>query len=110
MHDPFRRNMAAGVACEDEALEFPDTSGCPLASSQVRLSELLWPGHIESFNPTCRGELLDRHLLATLDDVRQAACWGMLEYQQGAPPTSHRANARRGGSPGAGAGSIGKSP
>ena len=44
--------------------------------------------YIERFNRTVREELLDQHLFTRLDDVREAAYWWMLEYNQQRPHES----------------------
>ncbi len=41
--------------------------------------------YIERFNRTCREEVLDRHLFASLDDVREAAYGWMIEYNEERP-------------------------
>lgn len=41
--------------------------------------------YIERFNRTLRNELLDQHLFLRLDDVREAAYWWMLEYNEERP-------------------------
>jgi putative transposase len=38
--------------------------------------------YIERFNRTLRSELLDQHLFVRLDDVREAAYWWMLNYNE----------------------------
>lgn len=43
---------------------------------------------IERFNRTFREEVLDQHLFARLDDVREAAWWWMLEYNEERPHDS----------------------
>ena len=52
--------------------------------------------YIERFNRTLREEVLDQHLFARIDDVREAAWWWMLEYNEQRPHDSlaigHRAN------------------
>jgi putative transposase len=44
--------------------------------------------YIEGFNRTLRDELLDLHLFARLDDVREAAYWWKLEYNEDRPHDS----------------------
>lgn len=44
--------------------------------------------YIERFNRTFREEVLDQHLFARLDDVREAAYWWMLEYNELRPHES----------------------
>lgn len=41
--------------------------------------------YIERFNRTFRDELLDQHLFTTLDDVREATHWWMIEYNEERP-------------------------
>jgi len=41
--------------------------------------------YIERFNRTFREELLDQHLFASLDDVREATHWWMIEYNEERP-------------------------
>ena len=44
--------------------------------------------YIERFNRTLRNELLDQHLFVRLEDVREAAYWWMLEYNEERPHSS----------------------
>lgn len=44
--------------------------------------------YIDRFNRTYREELLDLHLFATLDDVREATHWWMIEYNEERPHDS----------------------
>ncbi len=44
--------------------------------------------YVERFNRTLRDELLDQHLFARLEDVREAVYWWMLEYNEDRPHTS----------------------
>jgi putative transposase len=41
--------------------------------------------YIERFNRTYREELLDQHLFTSLDDVREATYWWMIEYNEERP-------------------------
>lgn len=44
--------------------------------------------YIERFNRTFRDEILDQHLFARLEDVREAAHWWMLDYNEQRPHAS----------------------
>jgi putative transposase len=41
--------------------------------------------YIERFNKTYRDELLDQHLFLTLEDVREATYWWLIEYNEERP-------------------------
>ncbi len=43
---------------------------------------------IERFNRTFREEVLDQHLFARLEDVREAAYWWMVDYNEQRPHDS----------------------
>jgi putative transposase len=44
--------------------------------------------YIERFNRTLRNELLDQHLFVRLEDIREAAYWWRLEYNEVRPHDS----------------------
>ena len=44
--------------------------------------------YIERFNRTFREEVLDQHLFARLEDIREAAHWWMIEYNEQRPHES----------------------
>jgi putative transposase len=44
--------------------------------------------YIERFNRTFREEVLDQHLFARLEDVREAAHWWMIDYNEERPHDS----------------------
>ena len=46
------------------------------------------PTRWERFNRTFREEVLDQHLFLRLEDVREAAWWWMLEYNEERPHDS----------------------
>lgn len=41
--------------------------------------------YVERFNRTYREELLDQHLFASLDHIREATHWWMIEYNEQRP-------------------------
>ena len=41
--------------------------------------------YIERFNRTYREEVLDQHLFLSLEDVREATYWWMIEYNEERP-------------------------
>jgi putative transposase len=49
--------------------------------------------YIERFNRTYREELLDEHLFLSLDDVREAKYWWMIEYKNAETPGRARRSA-----------------
>ena len=44
--------------------------------------------YIERFNRTFREEMLNQHLFARIEDVREAVSWWMIEYNEERPHES----------------------
>ena len=75
----------------DNGPEFLGEAFVAWAKSQGMAIQYIQPGkpnqnaYIERFNRTFREEVLDQHLFARLDDVREAAWWWMLDYNEERP-------------------------
>jgi len=94
----------------DNGPEFLGEAFVAWAKSQGMVIQYIQPGkpnqnaYIERFNRTFREEVLDPHLFARLDDVREAAWWWMLDYNEERPhdalggmtPTERKAQAAEG--------------
>lgn len=78
----------------DNGKEFCGRTMTTWAHERGVLLRLIEPGkpnqnaYIERFNRTFREEVLDQHLFTCLDDVREAAYWWMLEYNEDRPHDS----------------------
>ena len=78
----------------DNGPEFLGESFVQWAKAHGMAIQYIQPGkpnqnaYIERFNRTFREEVLDQHLWASIDDVREAAWWWMLEYNEERPHDS----------------------
>lgn len=78
----------------DNGPEFLGEAFTQWAQSAGMAIQYIQPGkpnqnaYIERFNRTMREEVLDRHLFARLDDVREAVYWWMIEYNEERPHDS----------------------
>jgi putative transposase len=78
----------------DNGPEFLGETFTSWAKSAGMAIQYIQPGkpnqnaYIERFNRTYRDELLDQHLFACLDDVREATHWWMIEYNEERPHDS----------------------
>ena len=78
----------------DNGPEFLGEAFVAWAKEHVMAIQYIQPGkpnqnaYIERFNRTFREELLNQHLFARLDDVREAAWWWMIEYNEERPHDS----------------------
>lgn len=78
----------------DNGPEFLGEAFTSWAKSMGMAIQYIQPGkpnqnaYIERFNRTLREELLDQHLFARLEDVREATYWWMLEYNEDRPHDS----------------------
>jgi putative transposase len=78
----------------DNGPEFLGEAFTSWAKNQGMAIQYIQPGkpnqnaYIERFNRTYREELLDQHLFARLDDVREATYWWMIEYNEERPHDS----------------------
>jgi putative transposase len=75
----------------DNGPEFLSEAFVARAKSQGMTIQYIQPGkpnqnaYIERFNRTFREEVLDQHLFARLDDVREGAWWWILDYNEERP-------------------------
>ena len=82
------------VLCTDNSPEFPGEDFVQWTKANAMAIQYIQPGkpnqnaYIERFNRTFREEVLDQHLFARLEDVREAAYWWMLEYNEHRPHDS----------------------
>ena len=78
----------------DNGPEFLGDTFIQWAKANAMAIQYIQPGkpnqnaYIERFNRTFREEILGQHLFARLDDVREAAYWWMLEYNEERPHES----------------------
>ena len=78
----------------DNGPEFLGETFVEWAKRQGMAIQYIQPGkpnqnaYIERFNRTFREEVLDQHLFLRLEDVREAAWWWMLEYNEERPHDS----------------------
>lgn len=78
----------------DNGPEFLGEAFTSWAKNQGMAIQYIQPGkpnqnaYIERFNRTYREELLDQHLFARLEDVREATYWWMIEYNEERPHDS----------------------
>ena len=59
-----------------------------MAIGYIQSGKLNQNAYIEWFNHTYRDKLLDPHLFAALEDVREATYWWMIEYNEQRPHDS----------------------
>jgi len=75
----------------DNGPEFLGESFTSWATSAGMAIQYIQPGkpnqnaYVERFNRTYREELLDQHLFRSLNDVREATYWWMIEYNEERP-------------------------
>lgn len=86
---PMRRG--AGCHCRAELPEFLGEAFTAWAKANGVAIQYIQPGKpnqnafIERFNGTLREEVLDQHLFARLEDVREAVHWWMIDYNETRP-------------------------
>lgn len=78
----------------DNGPEFLGETFTNWAKSMGMAIQYIQPGkpnqnaYVERFNRTLREELLDQHLFTCIDDVREAAYWWKIEYNEDRPHDS----------------------
>lgn len=78
----------------DNGPEFLGETFTSWAKSAGMAIQYIQPGkpnqnaYVERFNRTYRDELLDQYLFSSLDDVREATYWWMIEYNEERPHDS----------------------
>ena len=75
------------VRCDNEP-EFLGESFTAWAKQAGMAIQYIQPNqnaYVERFNRTYREGVLDQHLFASLDDVRKATYWSMIEYNEERP-------------------------
>lgn len=89
-----RDRVLPQVLRTDNSPEFLGAPFAEWAKANGMVIRYIQPGkpnqnaYIERFNRTFREEVLDLHLFARLDDVREAAWWWMLDYNTERPHDS----------------------
>jgi len=89
-----RERTLPQVLRTDNGPEFLGEEFVQWAKAQGMAIQYIQPGKpnqnafIERFNRTFREEVLDQYLFARLDDVREAAWWWMIEYNEQRPHDS----------------------
>lgn len=89
-----RQRPLPQVLRTDNGPEFLGESFTSRCRHQGMVIQYIQPGkpnqnaYVERYNRTYREELLDQHLFTSLDDVREATYWWMLEYNEERPHDS----------------------
>ena len=106
------RYSKAGGRRTDNGPEFLGETFTQWAKANGVAIQYIQPGkpnqnaYVERFNRTYREEVLDAHLFARLDDVREATHWWAIEYNEQRPhdalddltPREHRLRVMEGSS------------
>jgi transposase InsO family protein len=88
------KSKYGGLEASDLKPEFLDAAFVAWAKAHGMAIQYIQPGkpnqnaYIERFNRTFREEVLDQHLFARLQDVREAASWWQIEYNEERPHCS----------------------